>query len=209
MVLPAAADVPVHLVPCPSFSSLPAPCRGVPGLLQHAQAGQIYQRQRHAAARSAHVLRFCKLRGHSQSIHLPRQEYPAPPSYDTMLRGGNTQPTIPYHFRTQRGRARWAADTRPDASNDSRLYELNLRMWRYGRRQECNVSILDAIEARARMVREARARAGESVKRRRLAARDGALWTRRRDSRRFASCFAPVRATCTHERQRGKGRDQR
>ena len=36
------------------------------------------------------------------------------------------------------------------------------------------VQFLDAIEARARTVREARARAGETVKRRRLAARDGA-----------------------------------
>ena len=39
---------------------------------------------------------------------------------------------------------------------------------------ERKVSILDAIEARARTVREARARAGETVKRQRLAARDGA-----------------------------------
>ena len=46
-------------------------------------------------------------------------------------------------------------------------------MWRYGRVQERRVSILDAMEARARTVREALARAGETVKRRRLAARDG------------------------------------
>ena len=39
---------------------------------------------------------------------------------------------------------------------------------------ERKVSILDAMEALARTVREARARAGETVKRRRLAARDGA-----------------------------------
>ena len=53
-------------------------------------------------------------------------------------------------------------------------HELNLWMWRYGRGQERKVSILEAIEARARTVREARARAGETVKRLRLAARDGA-----------------------------------
>ena len=41
-------------------------------------------------------------------------------------------------------------------------------MWRYGRVQERRVSILDAMEARARTVREALARAGESVKRQRL-----------------------------------------
>ena len=47
-------------------------------------------------------------------------------------------------------------------------------MWRYGRGQERKVSILDAMEARARTVREARTRAGETAKRRQLAATDGA-----------------------------------
>ena len=47
-------------------------------------------------------------------------------------------------------------------------------MWRYCRGQERKVSILDAMEALARTVREAQARAGETVKRRRLAATDGA-----------------------------------
>ena len=74
--------------------------------------------------------------------------------------GGNTQPNIHYRFRTQRGRAGRAADTRPDAGNGSRVYELILWMWRYGRGKERTVSILDAMEARARTVREARARAG-------------------------------------------------
>ena len=41
----------------------------------------------------------------------------------------------------------------------------------YGRGQERKVSILHAIEARAKIIREALARAGETVKRRRLAAR--------------------------------------
>ena len=68
-------------------------------------------------------------------------------------------------------------------------------MWRYGRGQERKVSILDAMEARPKTVRDARARAGETVKRRRLAATDGATGTRRRDSRQFASCITPVRAT--------------
>ena len=87
---------------------------------------------------------------------------------------GNTQPTIPYRFRTQRGRDGWAADTRPDAGNGSRLYELNLWMWRYGRGQERKVTVLQAMEARARTVREARVRAGETAKRRRLASREAA-----------------------------------
>ena len=47
----------------------------------------------------------------------------------TCFVGDNMQPTIPYRFRTQRRRAGWAADTRPDAGNSS-LYQLNLWMWR-------------------------------------------------------------------------------
>ena len=53
-------------------------------------------------------------------------------------------------------------------------------MWRYGRGQERKVSILHAMEARAKIIREARARAGETVKRRRLAARAGETVKRRR-----------------------------
>ena len=36
-------------------------------------------------------------------------------------------------------------------------------------------------------------------------ARAAPLWMRRRDSRWFASCFAPVHATCSRERQQQKG----
>ena len=96
-------------------------------------------------------------RPYSDSIHLPRQEYPGPRSYDAMLRGGQHATHQPLSL--------------PDAGKGS---SLNLWMWRYGRGQERKVSILDAMEARAKTVREARARAGETDKRRRLAARDGA-----------------------------------
>ena len=111
--------------------------------------------------------------------------------------GDNTQPTIPYRFRIQRGRAGWAADTRPDAGNGSRLYELNLCMWRYGLGQERKVSILGSMEALVKTVtvREARARAGETVKRQRLGMAPLPMLSR--DSRQFASCFAPVRAACS------------
>ena len=47
-------------------------------------------------------------------------------------------------------------------------------MWRYGLGQERKVSILDAMEARARTVHVARTRASETAKRRRMAATDGA-----------------------------------
>ena len=58
---------------------------------------------------------------------------------------------------------------------EARLYELNLWMWRYGRGQERKVTVLQAMEARARTVREARVRAGETAKRRRLAAREATI----------------------------------
>ena len=80
---------------------------------------------------------------------------------------------------------------------------------RFCPRQERKDTVLQAMEARARTVLEARARAGETVKRRRLAARDGAPAD-------AAPCFAPVRvmlravrATCSRKRQREKGLDQR
>ena len=63
-----------------------------------------------------------------------------------------------------------AADTRHNAGNGSRLYELNVWMWRYGLGQARKVSVVEAMEARVKRLREARARAGETVKRRRLAA---------------------------------------
>ena len=84
---------------------------------------------------------------------------------------GNTHPTIPHGF-ARSGRAvlgSGAADTRPDSGNGSRLYELNLWMWRYGRGQARKVSVAKAMEARVKRLREARGRAGETVKRRRTA----------------------------------------
>ena len=43
---------------------------------------------------------------------------------------------------------------------EAHLYELNLWMWRYGRGQERKVSVLQAaMEARAKRLRESRARA--------------------------------------------------
>ena len=86
---------------------------------------------------------------------------------------GNTHPTIPHGF-ARSGRAvlgAGAADTRPDSGNGSRLYELNLWMWRYhdGRGQARKVSVAKAMEARVKRLRKARKRAGETVKRRRTA----------------------------------------
>ena len=51
----------------------------------------------------------------------------------------------------------------------SRLYEVDLWMWRYGRGYERKVPVLEAMEERAKRVREALPTAGETRKRRRLA----------------------------------------
>ena len=82
--------------------------------------------------------------------------------------GGNSHPTIPHSFRRHQ-LAGGAADTRPDSGNGSRLYEVNLWMWRYGRGHERKVSVLKAMEERAKRIREARVSGGETRKRRRLA----------------------------------------
>ena len=100
------------------------------------------------------------------------------------------------------------ADTRPDASNGSRLYELNLWMRRYFRGQERKVSILTLWRRGQGLF----ARRGQGPARWSSAGGwplgTAPLRTRRRDSRWFASCFAPIRASCSREQQLGQGRDQ-
>jgi hypothetical protein len=80
---------------------------------------------------------------------------------------GNAHPTIPHSFRG-RQLAGGMADTQPNRGNGSR--EVNLWMWRYGRGQERKVSVRKCMEARAKNMREARGRAAQTRKRRRLAA---------------------------------------
>ena len=66
-------------------------------------------------------------------------------------------------------------DAQPDRGNGSRLYEVNLWLWRYGRGQPRTMSIEEAEAARQDRVSDARARAEETKKRRReAAAREGA-----------------------------------
>ncbi len=47
--------------------------------------------------------------------------------------GGNSHPTIPYRFKDDRRIGHASADTQRDRGNGSRLYEVNIYMWRYGR----------------------------------------------------------------------------
>lgn len=81
--------------------------------------------------------------------------------------GGNSNPTIPYSFRTK-NLSGGIADTRHDKGNGSRLYEVNIWMWRYGRGQERTQSVLKAMQDRVQRVKQARQVAGETLKRRRM-----------------------------------------
>ena len=82
---------------------------------------------------------------------------------------GNAHPTIPHSLRGRR-LGGGMADTQPNRGNGSRLYEVNLWMWRYGRGQERKLSVRKCMEARVKRLREARGRAAETRKCSRLAA---------------------------------------
>ncbi len=67
------------------------------------------------------------------------------------------------------------SDTQPDRGNGSRLYEVNLWLWRYGLGQPRTMSIEEAAAARQDRVSEARKSAEETKKHsREAAAREGA-----------------------------------
>ena len=68
-----------------------------------------------------------------------------------------------------------SADTQKDRCNSSRLHEVNLWLWRYGRSQPLTISIEGAEAVRQERVSEARSRAEETKKHRReVAARESA-----------------------------------
>ncbi len=82
---------------------------------------------------------------------------------------GNKQNTIPhalrYHVPTGA-----AADSRPNSGTDSRLFDVNIWMWRYGRAFPRKITVKDAQEMQRSRVAEYRRRGAETLKRRRLAA---------------------------------------
>jgi len=86
--------------------------------------------------------------------------------------GGNSHPTIPYRFKDdwRIGLGDASADTQRDRGNGSRLYEVNIWMWRYGRGRSSMVSIAEAERIRAERLSESRTRAAETRKRRSEAA---------------------------------------
>ena len=79
--------------------------------------------------------------------------------------GGNSHPTIPHSFKDDWGLGSASTDTQLDRGNCSRLYEVNIWMWRYGRGSPRMVSIAEAERIRKERIRESRIRAAETRKR--------------------------------------------
>ncbi len=71
---------------------------------------------------------------------------------------------IPYKFKDRRLLGTASADTQKDRGNGSRLYEVNLWLWCYGRSQPLAICIEEAEAVRRVQVREARSRAEETKK---------------------------------------------
>jgi hypothetical protein len=88
--------------------------------------------------------------------------------------GGNSHPTIPHSFKDDQRLGSASADTQRDRGNGSRLYEVNIWMWRYGRGRPRMVSIAEAERIRSERVSESRIRAAETRKRRSEEAGSGA-----------------------------------
>ncbi len=63
--------------------------------------------------------------------------------------GGNSHSTIPHSFKGDWRLGSASADTQRDRGNGSRLYEVNIWMWRYGRGRPRMVSIAKAERIRS------------------------------------------------------------
>ena len=81
---------------------------------------------------------------------------------------GNTHNTIPHKYRGAIP-AEAAADSRPDSGTGSRLFEVNVWMWRYGRTFPREISVADTIKLRKKRLAESRIRAAATMQRRRVA----------------------------------------
>ncbi len=82
---------------------------------------------------------------------------------------GNTSNTIPYRYRGAIP-AEAAADSRPDSGTGSRLFDINIWMWRYGRTFPREVSVADVVAMRKERVQKSRRRAAATMERRRAQA---------------------------------------
>ena len=82
---------------------------------------------------------------------------------------GNKDNTIPYCMRHKVPDGA-AADSRQDSGTGSRLFEVNIWMWNYGRAFPRKISVAGAEEMRRKRVQDSRRRGAETLKRRREAA---------------------------------------
>ena len=62
-----------------------------------------------------------------------------------------------------------AADSRPDSGTGSRLFEINIWMWRYGRTFPREITVADSVELCKKRLVDSRTRAAATIKRRREA----------------------------------------
>ena len=75
---------------------------------------------------------------------------------------GNRTPTLPHNFgNNQQGTV---ADSRNGAGNGSRLYEVNIWMWYYGRGQPRRVAVAKAELQRKAAISDASRRAADTMK---------------------------------------------
>jgi hypothetical protein len=70
----------------------------------------------------------------------------------------NNSNTIPYRYRGATSiPAEAVADSRPDIGTGSKLFEINIWMWRYGRTLPWDVNVTDAVAMWKQRVEESRA----------------------------------------------------
>jgi hypothetical protein len=81
---------------------------------------------------------------------------------------GNTCNIIRHKYRGAKP-AEAAADSRPDSGTGSRLFKINIWMWRYGQTFPREIAVADSIELRKKRLAESRTRAAATMKHRREA----------------------------------------
>jgi hypothetical protein len=77
----------------------------------------------------------------------------------------NTMNSIPHKYRSQIPREA-PADSRPDSGTGSRLFEVNIWLWRYGRTFPREISVEQAVELRKKRLQDSWARGAETMRRR-------------------------------------------
>ncbi len=84
---------------------------------------------------------------------------------------GNTANKIPHCFWGKIPKGLGAAvDSRPDSGAGSRLFEISMWIWRYGRTFPRQFSVKQTVEMRKKRVQESRARGAETLRRRQMEA---------------------------------------